>query len=220
MLDFLAAYFGSDNALTFILWPIFIGILLGILYSILQNQLVGKLVKRLFAEEITSAEQAKTLAELGYTKTFFLRWALRKNASLRRIVLLKPANEEPDPDLLLLCVPEEEEAKETLDASEQATEVDAADAVEDEAEDETTPEEEPRVVDPALAAVAKNSAKKADLAHDKWFLNPRELKRAALYNRDGASPLMTVLGIIALFGLAIAAFYLIPFITDLASSIF
>lgn len=215
MLDFLAAYFGSDNALTFILWPIFIGIVLGILYSIFQNLLIGSLIKRLFADEITSADRAKTLAELGFTKTFFLRIALHQRSSLRRMVLLLPNGDTVDPDLLQLKPVQNEEE----DAPPQICEDADEDARAEDTQEESD-EDEARVIDPALAAVTKNSAIKADFDKDKWYLNPREQKRASQYNRDGASPLMIILSILALFGLAIAAFYLIPFITDLISSVF
>ena len=217
MLDFLAAYFGSDNALTFILWPIFIGIVLGILYSIVQNLLVGSLVKRLFADEITTSDRARTLSELGFTKTFFLRLALRPRSSLRRIVLLLPDGEEVDPDLLRLTATSEVEEDAPIVEEDEGTEAaseDAENAPEEEAE------EEPREIDPALVAVTKNGMRKANFERDRWYLNPREQKRASQYNRDGASPLTIVVSVLALFGLALVSFYLIPFITDLIESVF
>ena len=217
MLDFLAAYFGSDNALTFILWPIFIGIVLGILYSIFQNLLIGSFVKRLFADEITASDRAKTLAELGFTKTFLLRLALRPQTSLRRMVLLLPDGEDVDPDLLLLTAVQDAEEKEPPHADEESDTESADDEVQEASEED---EDEPREIDPALAAVTKNTQLKANFERDRWYLNPREQKRASQYNRDGASPLTIVLSVVALFGLAIAAFYLIPFITDLIASVF
>lgn len=234
MLDFWAAYFDSDNALVSILWPIFFGIVLAILLSIGISLTIGKFCRRLLAADIDRSDKAKTFAELGFGPvfSFLLSFALRSGTTLRRLVL---------PVTDTVCALETElvaraEAalvwkKETYDDTvdtDDATDTDDTDdatdttdaddtaATEDNTEHgaDTAPE-----TDALLTALYHARYEKVDCKRAKWFLNPMEKGRTdTLYNARAISPLALVLSIAALFGLALAAFFLIPVLANLLPS--
>jgi hypothetical protein len=61
---------GSDGIVNIhvIVFGIFIGVMLAAVYSIYTKKILGKFIRKLLAEDITSAEKAKTPEELGFSK--------------------------------------------------------------------------------------------------------------------------------------------------------
>ncbi len=52
----------------------------------IEKNIVGSLVHRLLAAEASDEEHAKTLGELGLSRNFFVKWALRRrDSALRRV---------------------------------------------------------------------------------------------------------------------------------------
>ncbi len=202
MSQIFAAYFDSDNALTAILWPIFLGILLAFAISFAVNLTVGKFCRRLFAEEADCPARAKTLAELGCAKSPLLRFALRRGSTLRKVLTLLPADAPATP------AAEAENASETAETDTAPTE-DAENA------------KPARTVDKALLAERENGRLAADFARDRWYLTPSAIERAdTLYNKNAPSPFVIATGVVLLAALIPAAFYLIPIIADLLAGIF
>lgn len=80
----------SENAL-FSFPLILIGVILGIAIALFVNvftkRVLGELVRTLLAQDVLSAESAKTMGELGFSKNFLLRYAVKGNVSLRRVVV-------------------------------------------------------------------------------------------------------------------------------------
>ncbi|MBQ8249605.1 MAG: hypothetical protein IJY93_06965 [Clostridia bacterium] len=75
------------TTLNIIVWSLFIGFILAIFATLYNKFVIGKVVRTLLKKEIHSEENALTAAELECDNPF-VRFALRKNASLRRIVYL------------------------------------------------------------------------------------------------------------------------------------
>ena len=71
--------FGSGQMLNIriIIFSIFGGVLLASLYTIYVKNVIGAFVRKLLAEECLAEDQAKTLEELGFSKNFFVRQALK-----------------------------------------------------------------------------------------------------------------------------------------------
>ena len=63
-----------------------IGVIIASFASIFNKRVLGDFVRLMLQYEATSAEKAKTLAEIGYLKNSTIRQALRRNPSLRRVV--------------------------------------------------------------------------------------------------------------------------------------
>ena len=75
-----------------IVFGIFAGVLVASVYMVYVKSVIGPFVRKLLAEECLSEESAKTLEELGYTKNFFVRMALRGSV-LRSTVIHVPCEE-------------------------------------------------------------------------------------------------------------------------------
>lgn len=71
---------------------LYVGFLAGILISFYNKVYLGSFVRRLVKKEVFSPEKALTLDEIGMKNTFFLRRALIKGGTLRRIA--EAANED------------------------------------------------------------------------------------------------------------------------------
>ena len=65
---------------------IFIGAIIACVAMAYNKQVLGNAVRKIIAEGATSKENAKTLSELGYDKSFFIRNAVRSGVSLRKVV--------------------------------------------------------------------------------------------------------------------------------------
>ena len=70
----------------FIVFGIFLGVFLAAFYTLYIRSLLGGIVRRIIGEGQFGAENAKTLAELGFEKNVFVRHALKNPYSLRRVL--------------------------------------------------------------------------------------------------------------------------------------
>jgi hypothetical protein len=79
---------GTITSVRIIVLGIFIGTVIGCLYMAYNKQVLGGAVRKMLAENggCRSAENAKTLAELGLIKNPFIKSAVQRSASLRRVV--------------------------------------------------------------------------------------------------------------------------------------
>lgn len=79
---------GVITSVRIIVLGIFIGTVIGCLYMAYNKQVLGDAVRKMLSEEggCRSAENAKTLAELGLVKNPFIKSAVQRSASLRRVV--------------------------------------------------------------------------------------------------------------------------------------
>ena len=69
-----------------VVFGIYIGAMIACIVMFYNRQIVGSAVRRLLDEKIYSREKAVSLAELGYTKNFWIRSLFRDSNSLRRVV--------------------------------------------------------------------------------------------------------------------------------------
>jgi hypothetical protein len=77
---------GTVRSVGLIVLGIFIGIIIACLAMAYNKQVLGGFVRRVLGENCRSAEGAKTLEELGYKKNPFIRSAVQRNVSLRRVL--------------------------------------------------------------------------------------------------------------------------------------
>ena len=77
---------GNVRSVGLIVLGIFIGIIIACLAMAYNKQVLGGFVRRVLSENCRSAEGAKTLEELGYKKNPFIRSAVQRNVSLRRVL--------------------------------------------------------------------------------------------------------------------------------------
>ncbi len=85
---------GGNTTLASILWPLIAGVIIAACAVFFNKQTVGKFVKKLFDEQAISEDTAKSLHELGYENNKLIRFALRPNSTLRKIIRFTPAQEE------------------------------------------------------------------------------------------------------------------------------
>lgn len=78
----------SITTLNIIVWSLFIGFMIAIGISIYNKLLLGGVISTLVKREVFSEEAALTPTELGCANPF-VRFALRKNGTFRRIVRMK-----------------------------------------------------------------------------------------------------------------------------------
>lgn len=73
------------TTLNIIVWSLFIGFIIAIGISVYNKTVVGSLVRGLISKKAFSEDSAVTAADVG-CKNMFVRLALNKNSTLRRIV--------------------------------------------------------------------------------------------------------------------------------------
>lgn len=77
---------GNVMSVSLIALGIYIGILIACIAMAYNKQVLGAIARKILAEGRTSADKAITLEELGYHKNPFMRGAVQKSVSLRRVV--------------------------------------------------------------------------------------------------------------------------------------
>lgn len=77
---------GSLTSLRLIIVGLFLGLALASFGAVFNKRVLGGFVRKLLRSEALSAEQAKTLSELGYDKRLFVRYGVRRGVTLRRVV--------------------------------------------------------------------------------------------------------------------------------------
>lgn len=77
---------GTIRSVGLIVLGIFIGVVIACIAMAYNKQVLGGFVRKLLSESCRSAEGAKTLSELGYSKNVFIRSAVQRNVNLRRVL--------------------------------------------------------------------------------------------------------------------------------------
>jgi hypothetical protein len=75
-----------ENTLTLLLSGFFIGAVLSVLTVFFNKTVIGPFVKRVINAKAATPEDARSMAELGYSPSVFVRIALRKRGMLRKVV--------------------------------------------------------------------------------------------------------------------------------------
>ena len=86
----------SENALfsvPLIVIGVFVGVVIALLATVFNKRILGGMVRKLLMEEALSADSAKTLDELGFKNHLLLRYAVKGNVSLRRVVYCREEEE-------------------------------------------------------------------------------------------------------------------------------
>ncbi|MBP3370091.1 MAG: hypothetical protein J6L85_04995 [Clostridia bacterium] len=65
---------------------LFLGVIIACIAMAYNKQILGGFVRKLLTEECRGADSAKNLFELGYIKNPFIRSAVQKSVSMRRVV--------------------------------------------------------------------------------------------------------------------------------------
>ena len=78
--------YDGEMKLEFIVWPIFLGICIGAFITVFVRVKLGEVVRAIIEKGAISPETALTLEELGLSRRFFIRSALRGRSALRRVV--------------------------------------------------------------------------------------------------------------------------------------
>ena len=84
---------GTMLSIRVIILGLCIGLALAAFASVFNKRVLGGLVRKLLAEEALSPDSAKTLYELGYSKSLVIHWAVKKSTSLRRVVKCREETE-------------------------------------------------------------------------------------------------------------------------------
>ncbi len=79
---------GSNSMISVsaIVLGLFLGVIIACVAMAYNKQVLGGFVRKLLKDECKSAQSAKSLYELGYLKNPFIRGAVQKSVSLRRVV--------------------------------------------------------------------------------------------------------------------------------------
>lgn len=89
------AFDAAARALTaWVIWGVGIGIVLLSLYSFYQRHVLGGILRLLIREGAMSEESAKTAAELGLAEKRFLLFAVKHDATLKKMILRVAGDEE------------------------------------------------------------------------------------------------------------------------------
>ncbi|MBQ9086678.1 MAG: hypothetical protein IJY47_05775 [Clostridia bacterium] len=84
---------GSLISVRTIIFGLFIGLTLASFGAVFNKRVLGGFVRRLLREECLSPETGKTLPELGIADKLWIRRAVRKSVSLRRVVRCREEEE-------------------------------------------------------------------------------------------------------------------------------
>jgi len=78
---------------TAIIFGMFVGIVIAAFLSVFNKRVLGGVVDAVIADEANSPENAKTLAELGLENEPFVKYAVAKSVSLRRVLKCREEEE-------------------------------------------------------------------------------------------------------------------------------
>ncbi len=76
-----------------IVFGLCIGIIFAAFAAVFNKRVLGNIVRKLLSEGAVSAENAKTLEELGLENSVLVRYAVRKSVTLRRVVKCREEEE-------------------------------------------------------------------------------------------------------------------------------
>jgi len=93
----LSAFFTEGSmTLEVVVWSLFAGVIIALLVTLYNKRILGAFVRKLLTLEAVNFDSAKSLEEAGYVKNKFVKLALRKNGSLRQLVVGLPIDTAPD----------------------------------------------------------------------------------------------------------------------------
>jgi len=90
-------FIGNNPTLASILWPLIAGVVIAACAVFFHKQTIGKFVKKLLTEKADTPETAKSLSDLGFEKNKLVKWALRPDTTLRKIIFSAENAEENAP---------------------------------------------------------------------------------------------------------------------------
>ena len=90
----------NGMTLEIVVWSMFLGIILGAFGIYYSKNFLGVFVRALLALKADSPEEAKTLAETGFTKNRSVRFALSHSMSFRRLICSEPIS--PDAEKFII----------------------------------------------------------------------------------------------------------------------
>ncbi len=97
------------TTLNIIVWSLFIGFLAAILITLFNKLLIGSAVRRLIAKKAYTSDRAISAEKLG-CRNIFIRFAFRKNSTLRKLLCTDNAEESvtaANMDSIKFYIPEE-----------------------------------------------------------------------------------------------------------------
>lgn len=77
---------GTVTSVRLIVLGLFVGVIIACVAMAYNKQVLGGFARKLLSLEVNSADKAKTLEQLGYHKNPFIRNAVQRSVSLRRVV--------------------------------------------------------------------------------------------------------------------------------------
>lgn len=90
-------FLGSSESFKWAILALYLGLIIASIVAYYNKCVLGKAIRALDAAGCTSAETAKTLAELGLDKNIFVKLSLRKGGTLaslvRRVVVIDEEND-------------------------------------------------------------------------------------------------------------------------------
>jgi hypothetical protein len=69
-----------------VVWSLFIGVMIGSVGMLYTKQLIGKFVRALLKSAANDPSNALSLEQLGFSKNYFVRHALRDGSVLRKMI--------------------------------------------------------------------------------------------------------------------------------------
>lgn len=77
---------GTEISLERVLWSMFAGLVVASFMAVYNRRVTGRIVRLLYNRDAHSPAKSLTLAELGLARSMLVRWSLRNNGILRKVV--------------------------------------------------------------------------------------------------------------------------------------
>lgn len=90
-----------STGIKFIMWPLIFGIILSFFIIYYRRRVIGAFVRAIREAGASDEESAKTLVEIGQEDNSSAISALKKSASLRRLVTICPGEEGSEEELVI-----------------------------------------------------------------------------------------------------------------------
>ena len=90
-----------STGIQFIIWPLIFGLILAFFVIYYRRRVIGAFVRAIREAGASDEESAKTLAEIGQEDNSSAISALKKSASLRRLVTICPGEEGAEEELVI-----------------------------------------------------------------------------------------------------------------------
>jgi len=90
-----------STGIKFIIWPLIFGFILSFFIAYYRRRVIGAFVRAIRDAGASDEESAKTLSEIGQEYNSSAVSALKKSSSLRRLITVCPAEENPEGKLVI-----------------------------------------------------------------------------------------------------------------------